>query len=41
MHSGIVIGHQLLCDAHTVPELRIGTAALSLYLTNNLRTIFA
>ena len=27
MYSGIVNGHQLQCDAHTVPELHRGTAA--------------
>ena len=27
MHSGIVNGHQLLCDAHTVLEPHRGTAA--------------
>jgi len=27
MHSGIVNGHQLLCDAHTVVEPHRGTAA--------------
>ena len=27
MHSSIVNGHQLQCDAHTVPELHRGTAA--------------
>jgi len=27
MHSGIVNGYQLLCDAHIVPEPQRGTAA--------------
>ena len=27
MHSGIVIGYQLLCDAHIVFEPHTGTAA--------------
>ena len=31
MHSGFVNGHQLLCDAHTVPEQHRGTAALFLF----------
>jgi len=31
MHSGIVNGHQLLCDAHTVLEPHMGTAALFLF----------
>ena len=31
MHSGIVIVHQLLCDAHTVLEPHRGTAALFLF----------
>ena len=41
MDSGIVNGHQLLCDAHTVPEQHRGTAALysrnwKLHLTSKL-----
>ena len=31
MHSGIVNGYQLLCDAHTVLEPHRGTAALFLF----------
>ena len=31
MHSGIVNGYQLLCDAHTVPEQHRGIAALFLF----------
>ena len=31
MHSGIVNGCQLLCYAHTVPEVHMGTTALFLY----------
>ena len=30
MHSGIVNGYQLLCDAHTVLEPHRGTAAFSI-----------
>ena len=33
MHSGIVIGYQLLCDAHTVLEPHRETAAFSFLLT--------
>ena len=33
MHSGIVNGYQLLCDAHTVLEPYRGTAAFSFLLT--------
>ena len=33
MHSGIVHGYQLLCDAHTVLEPHRGTAAFSFLLT--------
>ena len=31
MHSGIVNGYQLLCDAHTVLEPHRGTAAFSFF----------
>ena len=31
MHSGIVNGHQLLCDAHTVREPHRGTAVFFLF----------
>ena len=31
MHSGFLNGHQLLCDAHTVPEQHGGTAAFFLF----------
>ena len=31
MHTGIVNGYQLLCDAHTVLEPHRGTAALFLF----------
>ena len=33
MHSGIVNGYQLLCDAHTVLEPHRGTVAFSFLLT--------
>jgi len=33
MHSGIVNGYQLLCDAHTVSEQHRGTSALFLFYT--------
>jgi len=32
IHSGIVNGHQLLCEAHTVLEPHRGTAAFSILL---------
>ena len=32
MHSGIVNGHKLLCDAHAVSEQHRGTAALFLFI---------
>ena len=39
IHSEIVNGYQLLCDAHTVPELHRGTTALFLfYLHSSLST---
>ena len=39
MHSGVVNGHQLLCDAHTVPEKHRGTA--DLFVSNSLSSFSA
>ena len=36
MRSDIVNGHQLMCDAHTVPEQDKGNADFSLLLTMTL-----
>ena len=36
MHSGIVNGHQLMCDVHTVLEQHMETAALFVLLDNRV-----
>jgi len=41
MHSGIVNGHQLLCDAHTVLEPHRGTAALFLFYSPSSFSTFS
>ena len=41
MHSGIVNGHQLLCDAHTVLEPHRGTAALFLFYSLSFFSTFS
>ena len=41
MHNSVLNEHQLLCDAHTVPKLHRGTAALFLYNSqSSLSTFF-